>query len=424
MRNKMRKVLRSRRRTKSSTASQDGYEKDGRTSSIGTNNTSPQDETGHSETSLARPPFFPRMPSVENVEEAIEEDEVPSKRSKYRRRHKHRSSKRRDKFSRRQDNLPGDGQPADNGTGSAQNGNNEPKRVDFALPKNVPPTAGVDEVAPLPSDDAGTPAQELGSTKRPAFQALRTISVRNFTPTVFTQKPAPAELFPVPAPGPVPRVRYGIRRTNSLPDRLSQSQQFVRAPGGFFPAQVPLNTFRTGTVPSATDPEIDDNGHLTKWAAVILLLITTGLVAACAEFLVSSIKDVTGESSNVSEIFIGLIILPIVGNAAEHVTAITVAMKNKMDLAIGVAVGSSIQIALFVTPLIVILGWIMDREMTLYFTLFETVCLFVSTFIVNFLVLDGRSNYLEGALLCAVYVIIAVVAFFYPSPDEASSWGS
>ncbi len=419
MRMKMRKVLRSRRRTKSSTTSQDGFDKDGRTSSFGTNNTSPQDE---SETSLAKPPFFPRMPSVENVEEAIEEDEVPTKRGKHRRRHKHRSSKRRHKFSRRHDDLPGDGQPADNGTGSSQNDNNEPKRVDFALPKDVPPAAGEDQVPPLPSGDASTAAQEQASTKRPAFQALRTISVRNFAPTVFAQKPDPAELFPAAAPGPVPRVRYGIRRTNSLPDRLPQPQ--LRAPGGFFPAQVPLNTFRTGTVPSATDPEIDDDGHLTKWAAVILLLITTGLVAACAEFLVSSIKDVTGESSSVSEIFIGLIILPIVGNAAEHVTAITVAMKNKMDLAIGVAVGSSIQIALFVTPLIVILGWIMDREMTLYFTLFETVCLFVSTFIVNFLVLDGRSNYLEGALLCAVYVIIAVVAFFYPSPSEASSWGS
>lgn len=422
VRKRMRKVLRSRRRTKSSTASQDGNDKDARSSSFGTNNTSPQDEIGLSEASLSKSPFFSRMPSVDNVEEAIEEDEAPTKHRKDRRRHKHRSSKRRHKSSRRHQDLPGDGQPMDNGTGSAQNNNNEPKRVDFALPKDSSPIAGEDQVRPLTSTDAT--AYEQASMKRPAFQALRTISVRNFAPTVFAQKPDAADLFPAPAPGPVPRVRYGIRRTNSLPDRLSQPQQLGRAPGAFFPAQVPLTTFRTGTVPSAHDVDIDDDGHLTKWAAIILLLISTGLVAACAEFLVASIKDVTGESSSVGEIFIGLIILPIVGNAAEHVTAITVAMKNKMDLAIGVAVGSSIQIALFVTPLIVILGWIMDREMTLYFTLFETVCLFVSTFIVNFLVLDGRSNYLEGALLCAVYVIIAVVAFFYPSPSEASSWGS
>ncbi|PHH68705.1 hypothetical protein CDD83_6002 [Cordyceps sp. RAO-2017] len=162
---------------------------------------------------------------------------------------------------------------------------------------------------------------------------------------------------------------------------------------------------------------------MSRLASVILLLLTTGLVAVCAEFLVGSIETVT-KTSSVGEVFIGLIILPIVGNAAEHVTAITVAMKNKMDLAIGVAVGSSIQIAIFVTPLVVILGWIIGREMTLYFTLFETVSLFVSAFMVNFLVLDGRSNYLEGALLCAVYIIIAIVAFFFPSEQETSAWGS
>ncbi|KAM3527941.1 hypothetical protein MY4038_006104 [Beauveria bassiana] len=426
VRKKMRKVLRPRRRTKSSTTSQDGYDKDGRSSSIATNNTgSPQDDAGHAETSSTKPPFFSRMSSSENAEEAIEEDEVPRKHGKERR-HKHRSGKRRHRFSFRRDSLPGDGQPVENGTLPAQH-NNEPKRIDFALAKDGPPTAEEDHVPPLPSSDGATHTQQQqqpGATKRPTFQALRTISVRNLAPSVFVQKPDATDLFPAAAPGPVPRVRYGIRRTNSLPDRLSQPQQFVRAPGAFFPAQVPLSTFRTGTVPTATDSEGDDDGHLTKWAAVVLLLITTGLVAACAEFLVDSIKDVTSDSSSVGEIFIGLIILPIVGNAAEHVTAITVAMKNKMDLAIGVAVGSSIQIALFVTPLIVILGWIMNRDMTLYFTLFETVCLFVSTFIVNFLVLDGRSNYLEGALLCAVYVIIAVVAFFYPNPNEASSWGA
>lgn len=145
--------------------------------------------------------------------------------------------------------------------------------------------------------------------------------------------------------------------------------------------------------------------------------MSTGLVAACANFMVDSIQGLV-ESTSIGEVFIGLIILPIVGNAAEHVTAITVAMKNKMDLAIGVAVGSSIQIALFITPLVVILGWIMERKMSLYFTLFETVCLFVSAFIVNFLVLDGRSNYLEGALLCATYTIIGLVAFYYPNAED------
>jgi calcium/proton exchanger cax len=144
---------------------------------------------------------------------------------------------------------------------------------------------------------------------------------------------------------------------------------------------------------------------MSQTASIILLLASTVLIALCAEFLVGSINHLVSNSP-LSEAFIGLIILPIVGNAAEHVTAVTVAAKNKIDLALGVSLGSSIQIALFVTPIVVILGWILDKDMSLYFTLFETATLFVSTFIVNFLVLDGRSNYLEGALLCACYIII------------------
>jgi Ca2+:H+ antiporter len=129
------------------------------------------------------------------------------------------------------------------------------------------------------------------------------------------------------------------------------------------------------------------------------------------------------ESSGVSQAFIGLIIIPIVGNAAEHVTAVVVATKNKMDLAIGIAIGSSIQIALFITPLIVILGWCMNKDMTLYFNIFETVALFVTVLVVNFLVLDGRSNYLEGSLLIAAYTIIAVVSYYYPDGCDASAIG-
>jgi len=161
---------------------------------------------------------------------------------------------------------------------------------------------------------------------------------------------------------------------------------------------------------------------MSRTAAVIMLLVSTGLVALCAEFLVDAIPNMTSQSS-VSQSFIGLIVLPIVGNAAEHVTAVTVATKNKMDLAIGVAVGSSIQIALFVTPLVVILGWILNKAMTLYFTLFETISLFVTAFVVNFLVLDGRSNYLEGTLLISAYIIIAVAAFFYPDSASQSELG-
>ncbi|OAG43639.1 calcium/proton exchanger [Fonsecaea monophora] len=164
----------------------------------------------------------------------------------------------------------------------------------------------------------------------------------------------------------------------------------------------------------------EDAPPMSQTASIVLLIVSTALVALCAEFLVGSIEHLV-ENSPLSEAFIGLIILPIVGNAAEHVTAVTVAAKNKLDLALGVSLGSSIQIALFVTPFVVILGWIMDKDMSLYFSLFETGSLFVSTFIVNFLVLDGRSNYLEGALLCACYVIVAVGAYFFPDGQDQSS---
>ncbi|CUS11837.1 unnamed protein product [Tuber aestivum] len=145
----------------------------------------------------------------------------------------------------------------------------------------------------------------------------------------------------------------------------------------------------------------------------IVLVVVTVLVAICAEYLVGSIDDIVA-SSGISKTFIGLILIPIVGNAAEHVTAVVVAMKNKMDLAIGVAIGSSMQIALLVTPFLVILGWIIGQPMSLYFETFETVVFFVSVLITNYLIQDGKSNYLEGAMLLGIYTIIAISFFVYP----------
>ena len=139
---------------------------------------------------------------------------------------------------------------------------------------------------------------------------------------------------------------------------------------------------------------------LTPWSAAVVLVVITLGVAVCAEYLVDSIDSLV-ETAHISKTFIGLILIPIVGNAAEHVTAVVVAWKNKMDLAIGVAIGSSLQIALFVTPFLVILGWIMDINMTLHFETFETVAFFLSALVVTLLIQDGKSNYLEG-VLCIV----------------------
>lgn len=158
-------------------------------------------------------------------------------------------------------------------------------------------------------------------------------------------------------------------------------------------------------------------------AATICLFLVTVLVAVCAEYLVGSI-DAIVEKSGISKTFIGLILLPIVGNAAEHVTAVVVAYKDKMDLAIGVAIGSSMQIALFVTPFMVILGWIIGQPMNLNFEVFETVVFFLSVLVVNYLIGDGKSNYLEGCMCLGTYIIIAIAFFVYPEDAAGSGTGA
>ncbi|EHL00634.1 putative Vacuolar calcium ion transporter [Glarea lozoyensis 74030] len=168
---------------------------------------------------------------------------------------------------------------------------------------------------------------------------------------------------------------------------------------------------------SADDEEDPEEPQMSPWAAGVILVVVTIAVAICAEYLVDSIESVV-ETMHISKTFIGLILLPIVGNAAEHVTAIVVALKDKMDLAIGVAIGSSMQIALLVTPFLVILGWIMDIPMTLHFETFETVVFFLSMLVVTYTIQDGKSNYLEGAMLLGLYFIIALAFLVYP--DDAT----
>ncbi|KAK1754194.1 Sodium/calcium exchanger protein-domain-containing protein [Echria macrotheca] len=148
--------------------------------------------------------------------------------------------------------------------------------------------------------------------------------------------------------------------------------------------------------------------------ALFTLAASTAIIAICAEAMVSSIDDLT-KGGIMSEEFIGLILLPIVGNAAEHATAVTVAIKNKMDLAVGVAVGSAIQVALLIIPLLVVIGWGMGKEqMSLSFDPFQAVVLFASVLLANYLICDGKSHWLEGMLLVCLYAIVSVGSWFYP----------
>jgi Ca2+:H+ antiporter len=126
--------------------------------------------------------------------------------------------------------------------------------------------------------------------------------------------------------------------------------------------------------------------------AWLTLAGATAIIGLCAEFMVDGISAVTA-SGGISIEFVGLILLPIVGNAAEHATAVTVACKDKMDLAIGVAVGSSMQVALFLIPLLIVIGWIMGNDaMTMSFDGFQVAVMFVAILLVNYLISDGKSK--------------------------------
>ncbi|KAI9669640.1 MAG: hypothetical protein M1831_007336 [Alyxoria varia] len=313
------------------------------------------------------------------------------------------------------------------------------EKDELAIPQSAPAhprhVSIIDSPEIIPEADKSQNGQRTVAGASPRRHFARQLSRPSFKPppflsnTVFTT-PQPQPLGGLQAAGPSIAHRPGMRRTNSLPDRLNRQSPAGRAQPQAAAANYATEAPHTRSGVLAVNPpdarlkddEDEKEPHMSRTAGVVLLIATTALVAFCAELLVDAIPEMI-EDTPLSQAFIGLIILPIVGNAAEHVTAVVVATKNKMDLAIGVAVGSSIQIALFVTPLIVLLGWILKTEMSLYFNLFETISLFVAAFVVNFLVLDGRSNYLEGALLIAAYVIIALAAFFYPDNDAQSALG-
>jgi Ca2+:H+ antiporter len=149
-----------------------------------------------------------------------------------------------------------------------------------------------------------------------------------------------------------------------------------------------------------------------KWSmkkSIIVLVLATIFVAFESELLVSSIEPMT-EQLHLSKLFVGLIILPIIGNAAEHSTAIVTALKNKMDIAVEIAIGSSLQIILFVTPVLVLLS-LFFTPMALIFNKYEMISLVLAVIIANKVAYDGESNWLEGLQLISVYVILAVACF-------------
>jgi len=150
-----------------------------------------------------------------------------------------------------------------------------------------------------------------------------------------------------------------------------------------------------------------------RTASLVLLFVATAAVAYVSEAFVGAIEPLT-EEYGISELFVGVILVPIVGNIAEHVVGVQIAYKNDMDFSMGISLGSSIQVALLVTPILVFLGPLLGHPLHLIFTLLELGALGAAVVVTGFVALDGKSNWLEGAMLCGVYVIAALAFFFSP----------
>jgi len=154
--------------------------------------------------------------------------------------------------------------------------------------------------------------------------------------------------------------------------------------------------------------------HWKMRTAALVLLGATAFVALMSEILVESIEH-AAETLGMTDVFVGVILVAIIGNAAEHSTAVLVARKNKMDLAINIAIGSSLQIALFVAPVLVFASYLFGNPMDLRFSTFEVVAVVISAVVANLISSDGESNWMEGVQLLAVYLILGMAFYLLPA---------
>jgi Ca2+:H+ antiporter len=172
-----------------------------------------------------------------------------------------------------------------------------------------------------------------------------------------------------------------------------------------------LFSFRTHAHLFAVEAEASGGHHWSVRRAVLVLVGATAAVAVVSEILVASLEG-AAHTLGLSRVFVGVIVVAVVGNAAEHSTAVLMALKDKMDLALQISVESSKQVALFVAPLLVFAGLAMGRPMDLVFTPLEVVAVGVSTGAITLVAIDGQSNWLEGAMLVAVYAVLGISFFF------------
>jgi Ca2+:H+ antiporter len=166
--------------------------------------------------------------------------------------------------------------------------------------------------------------------------------------------------------------------------------------------------------------ELENSGeHWSKGKALAVLLGATSLVALVAEFLVGAVEE-AGKTLGLTEVFVGVIVVAIIGNAAENSSAILMALRNKMDLSLSISLGSSLQIALFVAPFIVFCSYLIaPHPMNLEFTLPEVVAVLIAILIVQQISSDGESNWIEGVQLLSVYAILGILFYFLPDIHTA-----
>jgi len=157
----------------------------------------------------------------------------------------------------------------------------------------------------------------------------------------------------------------------------------------------------------------EDDRPWKKQTAMIVLALATVATGIMSEVLVGALVP-AAESLGMTQIFVGVILVALVGNAAEHSTAVLVARKNHMDLSFGIAVGSSLQIAMFVAPVLVFISYLFGTPLNLIFTPFEVAAVTLSVLIVGFVAMDGESHWMEGVMLVGVYLILAITFFFLP----------
>ena len=214
----------------------------------------------------------------------------------------------------------------------------------------------------------------------------------------------------------VPAVFHYVARGSGAPELKLDTEIAVVLLGTYCVSLIfTLGTHRRLYVADGPAEADASSGTDSVTRSVLTLIAATVAVAVVSELLVGSVTD-TAHALGMTDLFVGVIIVALVGNAAEHYSAVAMAARDQMDAAIGIAVGSSTQIALFVAPVLVLLSYaIAPAPMDLLFSVFELVAIAISVFSISFIAHDGETHWMEGVQLIAVYVILALGFFFLPA---------